>query len=196
MPKPLTVGVAVVTAWKVLAGLSTSVSVSVPLAVGVPVPLLTPPASVTVPPMVPEITAASLAPLMVIVTVCASAVEGENNETVGQRAAVIERLHRRIVIVERVGPGAACGVDRIAAIAVDARRARRNRLETVGRIIDISIGQCAAEGRQSPEHRCKRRPLPSPRPSSSPQTTAASLAPLMVIEALAVALPPKPSSTV
>ena len=38
------------TAWKVLAALSTSVSVSVPVAVGVPaVPLATPPASITVP---------------------------------------------------------------------------------------------------------------------------------------------------
>ena len=61
-----------VTAWNVLAGLSTSVSVSVPLAVGVPgVPLATPPASITEPVLVPLITAASLLPLIVTVTVFA-----------------------------------------------------------------------------------------------------------------------------
>ena len=42
------------------------------MAVGVPgVPLLTPPASVTLPDVVPLITAASLLPLMVMVTTCA-----------------------------------------------------------------------------------------------------------------------------
>ncbi len=56
---------------KLLAALSTSVSVSVPVAVGVPgVPLATPPASTTVPLEVPEITAASLLPSMVTVTIC------------------------------------------------------------------------------------------------------------------------------
>ena len=53
--------------------LSTSVSVSVPVAVGVPgVPLARPPASITVPLDVPEITAASLAPLIVMVTIWCS----------------------------------------------------------------------------------------------------------------------------
>ena len=48
---------------------STSVLVSVPVAVGVPVlALATPPASVTAPVFVPEITAASFAPVMVTVT--------------------------------------------------------------------------------------------------------------------------------
>ena len=49
-----------------------SVEVRSPVAVGVPgVPLPTPPASVTAPLRVPLITAASLAPLMVMVTSCA-----------------------------------------------------------------------------------------------------------------------------
>ena len=53
-------------------GLSTSVEFRSPVAVGVPgVPLATPPASITVPVAVPVITAASLAPLMVMVTSCA-----------------------------------------------------------------------------------------------------------------------------
>ena len=53
---------------KVLGGLSTSVSVSVPVAVGVPGVAL--PASITAPVVVPEMTAASLLPVMVIVTSC------------------------------------------------------------------------------------------------------------------------------
>ena len=54
-----------VTAVKALAVPSTSVLVSVPVAVGVPdVALDTPPASVTAPVLVPEITASSLLPVM------------------------------------------------------------------------------------------------------------------------------------
>ena len=50
---------------------STSVEVSVPDVVAVPgVPFATPPASVTWPVLSPAITAASLAPRIVIVTVC------------------------------------------------------------------------------------------------------------------------------
>ncbi len=49
-----------------------SVSVSVPVAVGLPyLALATPPASITAPVLVPEMTAASLLPLMVTVTTCA-----------------------------------------------------------------------------------------------------------------------------
>src|SRR5439155_23429230 len=60
------------TAWTVLGGRSSALSVKVPLAAGAPsVPLLTPPASTTDPAEVPEITAASFDPLIVIVTVCA-----------------------------------------------------------------------------------------------------------------------------
>ena len=55
---------------KVLGGLSTSVSVSVPVAVGVPYGIGAPPASITEPVVVPEMMAASLVPLMVIVTTC------------------------------------------------------------------------------------------------------------------------------
>ena len=52
--------------------MSTSESASVPVAVGVPgTALATPPASITEPLVVPEISAASLAPWMAIVTTCA-----------------------------------------------------------------------------------------------------------------------------
>ena len=51
---------------KVLAGLSTSASMSVPVAVGMPGVAL--PVSVTAPVVVPEMTAESLLPVMVIVT--------------------------------------------------------------------------------------------------------------------------------
>jgi hypothetical protein len=52
-----------------LAGLSTSVSVSVPVAVGVPAAvLLTPPASITVPLIVPATEAGSFEPSILMVT--------------------------------------------------------------------------------------------------------------------------------
>ena len=52
--------------------LSISVEFRLPVAVGMPgVPLLTPPASVTVPVVSPVITAASFLPSMVMVTSCA-----------------------------------------------------------------------------------------------------------------------------
>ena len=69
MPYPLAVAAPAVTAVKVLAGLSTSVSIKVPVAVCVPaIALATPLASVTAPVLAPVITAASLVPLMVIFT--------------------------------------------------------------------------------------------------------------------------------
>src|SRR5439155_18947425 len=68
-PEPGALAAAAVNVFGVL---STSLSVKVPLAVGVPaVPLPTPPASTTEPVAVPEITAASLVPLIVIVTTLA-----------------------------------------------------------------------------------------------------------------------------
>ena len=61
-----------VTAAKAFATPSTSAAVNVPVAVGVPgVALATPPASRTAPMVVPEITAASLLPVIVTVTSCA-----------------------------------------------------------------------------------------------------------------------------
>ena len=61
-----------VVAVKRLAVPSTSVLVNVPVAEGVPaIALLTPPASMTAPVLVPLTMAASLAPVMVTVMVCA-----------------------------------------------------------------------------------------------------------------------------
>ena len=57
------------TAWKASVALSTSVASRSPVTVGVPsVALATPPASMTVPMLVPVIVAASLLPLIVTVT--------------------------------------------------------------------------------------------------------------------------------
>ena len=65
----MSVGSGVATTFQASVGLSTSVEFRSPVAVGVPgVPLLTPPASVTDPLTAPLIAAASLAPLMVMVT--------------------------------------------------------------------------------------------------------------------------------
>ena len=55
---------------------------SVPVAVGVPG--VAPPASITAPVVVPEMTAESLLPVMVIVTSCWGAVDGGHREAVGQ----------------------------------------------------------------------------------------------------------------
>ena len=89
---------------KVLGGLSTSVSVSVPVAVGVPGAACDAAASITEPVVVPEMTAASLVPVMVIVTTCAVPSMVVTVKRVGQRVADIERLHRAVGVVERVGP--------------------------------------------------------------------------------------------
>ena len=60
-----------VTAVKAFTVPSTSVDVKVPVAVGVPeMALLTPPASITVPVLVPMITAASFTPVIVTTTFC------------------------------------------------------------------------------------------------------------------------------
>ena len=68
------------------------------------VPLLTPPASVTLPDVAPLITAASLAPVMVMVTTCAvpsavSAVKLSVSVALPLSACTVG-----IAVVERVGP--------------------------------------------------------------------------------------------
>ena len=68
----MALAVAVLTAVQASLGLSTSVELRSPVAVGVPgVPLVTPPSSITDPMKSPLITAASLPPVMVMVTSCA-----------------------------------------------------------------------------------------------------------------------------
>ena len=69
VPQPLAPAAGVLMAVHASLKLSTSVEFRSPVAVGVPgVPLATPPASMTYPLAVPLITAASLAPVMVMVT--------------------------------------------------------------------------------------------------------------------------------
>ena len=68
VPKPCALSVGVSTAAKVLGVSSTSLLVSVPVALSARSAVLaTPPASIAVPLMAPEMTAASLVPLMAIV---------------------------------------------------------------------------------------------------------------------------------
>ena len=128
-------------------GLSTSVEFRSPVAVGVPgVPLLTPPASVTDPLATPLITAASLAPLMVIVTCCVGAVDRDGGERIGQRLPDIERLHGRIVVVQRVGPDAGRR-HRVRAEAAVAPQQRAVWFPGVVRIVDVGRVQIAGRGR-------------------------------------------------
>ena len=51
------------------------------------------------------------------------AVRGQRGERVGQRRGAVQRLHRGIVVVERVGPDAGRG-QRVGAVAVGASRRR------------------------------------------------------------------------
>ena len=68
---------------------STSVEVSVPLAVGVPtVALLVPPASVTEPVFAPLMTAASLAPTMLILNACVVVKDPSLTDTVNESVGV------------------------------------------------------------------------------------------------------------
>ena len=141
-------------------GLSTSVEFRSPVAVGVPgVPLLTPPASVTDPLAAPLITAASLVPLMVMVTSCwvPSTVVAVNVSV--SVSPDIERLHGRIAVVQRVGPDPGGG-ERVAAVAVGAR-CRADRRPGVVRIVDV--GGIEVAGRGCPA--CRWRPR-RPRPPS------------------------------
>ena len=72
----------------VFSGLSTSVSVRIPVAVSVPgVALATPPASPTEPAALPEITAASLMPLSATVNV--SLAESAPSDTVMMKLSVV-----------------------------------------------------------------------------------------------------------
>ena len=129
--------------------------------------------------MVPEMTAASLLPLMVIVTTCGGAVYGGHREGVGQRVADIERLHRAVGVVERVGPHASRR-HREGAVAARARRRRANRREGVGRIVDVGVGERAGRGRRAGAA-LATPPASITEPVAVPEMMAASLVPLMVI---------------
>ena len=94
--------------------------------------------------------------------------------------ADVERLDRGVAVVERVGP-VARRIDRVGAVAVVARRRAADRLEGVGRVVDVGVGQRAGRRRRAGDGRWPRRPPRSPCRSTSPEITAASLVPLMVM---------------
>src|ERR1700682_4379821 len=62
------------------------------------------------------------------------AVNGMDGESIGQMMAFIERLHRRIRTVERVGPHAGRG-HLIGTVAVVGGRSGRRRDKGVGRVV-------------------------------------------------------------
>ena len=74
-----------------------------------------------------------------------SAVDGRGGERVGQRVAGIERLHRGIAVVERVGPGAT-RCQRVVAKAAGGRRADRDPL--VWRVVHLGRSQIAGRDRR------------------------------------------------
>ena len=93
------------TAVQASAGLSTSSESRLPVSVGVPgVPLVTPPASVTSPAESPVMVASSFCGVDGDGDELRGAVYGRHVERIGQRRRAVERLHRRLVVVERVGP--------------------------------------------------------------------------------------------
>ena len=137
------------TACQVSAGLSTSVALRSPVGdrrAGVP--LLTPPASITLPDVVPLITAASLAPLMVMVTSWAVPSTVSDREAVGQCGGAVERLHRRIVVVERVGPDPGRSTARRCR-SRGAAPAVRPPCQAVGRIVDVGGVEIAGRDRRA-----------------------------------------------
>ena len=132
------------TACQVSSGLSTSSELRLPVAVGVPgVPLLTPPASTTLPVMSPVTVGVSFCAWMVTVMTCVGAVHGLHRQRVGQRIEAVERLHRRIGVVEGVGPHPGRrhleGAEAVVAGGAGRDRASRHRrIVDVGRCIEIA----------------------------------------------------------
>ena len=103
-------------------------------------------------------------------------VDGGHRERVGQRVAGVQRLDRGIALIERIRPRAA-GRHREAAVAVIARLRTGHRRERVVRVVDVLVGQGAA--------RAGRRVAgllgSTTQPCVSPQMTAASLLPSIVM---------------
>ena len=118
---------------------------SVPVAVGMPGVAL--PVSVTAPVVVPVMTAEIVAAGDGDRHHLGGAVHGGDREAVAQRVAGIERLHRAVGIVERVGPHAGRR-HRKTAVALRARR-RSNRREGVEGIVEVGIDERAGRGRRA-----------------------------------------------
>ena len=76
------------------------------------------------------------------------AVDRRGGEGVDQCLPDIERLHRGVAVVERVGPGA-IRCQRVGAVAADAGGAGRYRLPAVGWIVDISGAEIACDCRRA-----------------------------------------------
>ena len=118
---------------------------SVPVAVGTPGVAV--PASITEPVVVPEMISRVVAAGDRDRHQLGRAVHGRDREAVAQGAAGIERLHRAVGVVERVGPHAGRR-HREAAVAARARR-RSNRHKSVERIVEVGIGERAGRGRHT-----------------------------------------------
>ncbi len=76
------------------------------------------------------------------------AVHGGGREAIGERAVEGDRLHGRIVVVERVGPHPGGG-ERERAVAVGACGRGANHLPGVGRIVDVGRIEVAGRGRRA-----------------------------------------------
>src|SRR5206468_1712776 len=74
------------------------------------------------------------------------AVDRGDRERVGQMIADVERLNRAAAVIQRVGPGPGGG-HLVGAVAVVGGRAGRRYREGVGRVVDVGVGQRAADGR-------------------------------------------------
>ena len=117
---------------------------------------------------------------MVMVTSCWVPSTVVRGERVGQRAADIERFHRGVAVVERVGPHPV-RVERVAAVAIGGGGAGRYRLPAVGLIVDVGRVEIAGRGRNARRAVGDPAGLHSRCPSLVPLITAASLAPWMVM---------------
>ena len=101
--------------------------------------------------------------------------------------------HRRIAVVERVGPHPGC-IDREGAVAVGARGGRADhRQVSAGLSTSVELRSPVAVGiaRRAVVDAAGFRHRPG---RSSPVITAASLVPLIVMVTSCVAVPPWPSS--
>ena len=141
----------------------------------------TPPASITAPLLSPLITAASLAPVMVmVISLRVGAVLPSHRDGVLQRLPGRQRLHGGIGVVERVGPGAV-GRNLEGAVAVGAGGAGRDRLQLV--LAGVLVGHIEIAGRGS------WTPSSVTAPDTSPVMTAGPLVPVMVMVISCVSVP-------
>ena len=76
------------------------------------------------------------------------AVGGQNGEGINKRAASVQSLDTCIGVVESVGPSPTCRHG-VSAITIGGQCSGGNRLESVGSVIDVGVGEDARCGRGS-----------------------------------------------